>query len=349
MFSTCIFCQSNLGRNDQLETFPVGRRIAFDAAKGRLWVICGACKRWNLSPLEERWEAIERSQILIERLHPVAESDRIALYHHPSGLDLVRLGGATWRETALWRYGARMSRRKSVAEIKTVGRVVVTQVVPRVLGATVLASLGPAGLGAGFLGVGAVMRMAQARALRRPVLLLGAEDEPPTIIRRRHLNEARILPGISGGAWALSVDSDGGYIILESADAMRALGHSLIQANARGAATEDLRAAVRAVEVAGSADRYVAGVIDSVRFRNRRTIPLASKEGSFNGPVKQLPEHTRIALEIAAHEEMERLALEGELAALERMWRDAEEIAAIADDMFIPQAVTDAWRRLKGV
>jgi hypothetical protein len=49
----------------------------------------------------------------------------------------------------------------------------------------------------------------------------------------------------------------------------------------------------------------------------------------------------RLALEMAAHEEAERRALEGELHVLEAAWRDAEEIAAISDDMFLPQSVTD--------
>jgi hypothetical protein len=38
-----------------------------------------------------------------------------------------------------------------------------------------------------------------------------------------------------------------------------------------------------------------------------------------------------LALEMALHEETERRAMEGELAVLEAMWREAEEIAAIAD------------------
>ncbi len=42
----------------------------------------------------------------------------------------------------------------------------------------------------------------------------------------------------------------------------------------------------------------------------------------------------RIALEIAVHEDAERQAMHGELQALEDAWRDAEEIAAIADEMF---------------
>ena len=64
--------------------------------------------------------------------------------------------------------------------------------------------------------------------------------------------------------------------------------------------------------------------------------------------VGALPTPVRLALEMAAHEDSERRALEGELAQLEQAWRDAEEIAAIADDMFLPEGVRtrlDALRR----
>jgi hypothetical protein len=47
-------------------------------------------------------------------------------------------------------------------------------------------------------------------------------------------------------------------------------------------------------------------------------------EGSLQGP-------EALALEMALHEEQERRALEGELSLLEAAWREAEEIAAIAD------------------
>ena len=42
----------------------------------------------------------------------------------------------------------------------------------------------------------------------------------------------------------------------------------------------------------------------------------------------------RLALEMAANEDAERRALEGELASLEAAWRGAEEIAVIADHLF---------------
>ena len=62
MYATCLFCNGALGRNESIEHFPVGRRLAFDAAKGRLWVVCPRCARWNLTPLDARWEAIEEAE-----------------------------------------------------------------------------------------------------------------------------------------------------------------------------------------------------------------------------------------------------------------------------------------------
>jgi hypothetical protein len=32
MFSTGLFCHRDLGVNDAVEAFPIGRRLAFDAA-----------------------------------------------------------------------------------------------------------------------------------------------------------------------------------------------------------------------------------------------------------------------------------------------------------------------------
>lgn len=53
----------------------------------------------------------------------------------------------------------------------------------------------------------------------------------------------------------------------------------------------------------------------------------------------------RLALEMAANEDVERRALAGELDALLAAWRDAEEIAAIADDLFADDVVEEFKRR----
>ena len=51
---------------------------------------------------------------------------------------------------------------------------------------------------------------------------------------------------------------------------------------------------------------------------------------------------------MALHEDAERRAMAGELALLEVAWRDAEEVAAIADDMFVPTGVQATLARLRG-
>ena len=49
----------------------------------------------------------------------------------------------------------------------------------------------------------------------------------------------------------------------------------------------------------------------------------------------------RLALEMAVHEEAERRAMEGELDRLAEEWKEAEEIAAIADDLFVTPDVQE--------
>ena len=68
------------------------------------------------------------------------------------------------------------------------------------------------------------------------------------------------------------------------------------------------------------------------------------------GALVRISPDIRLALEMAANEmaaneEPERRAMDGELAALETAWREAEEIAAIADDLLLPANVGESLRR----
>ena len=93
MYSTCIFCHSSLEANDDIEHFPVGRRLAFDAGRGRLWVICRRCRQWNLTPTEERWEAIEECERFYRATKLRVSTDQIGLARLPSGVELVGVRG----------------------------------------------------------------------------------------------------------------------------------------------------------------------------------------------------------------------------------------------------------------
>jgi hypothetical protein len=112
VYSTCLFCHASLGANEVIEHFSIGRRLAFDAAKGRLWVVCSKCAGWNLTPLEERWEAIEECERRFRGTRLRVSTDHIGLTKLNEGLELVRIGSALRPEFALWRYGQRLVQRR---------------------------------------------------------------------------------------------------------------------------------------------------------------------------------------------------------------------------------------------
>ena len=104
--------------------------------------------------------------------------------------------------------------------------------------------------------------------------------------------------------------------------------------NQNGGTPGSVKQAVQEIEDAGSPERYF------LRARD-----FGSQPGYRYSDIRGFPAHLRLAFEMAAHEESERTAMEGELAQLEADWREAEEIASIADNMFVPHAVSDFIQR----
>src|ERR1041384_2620866 len=113
MYRICLFCNESLGTNEALEAFPVGQRLAFDAAKGRLWGVWRKCERWNLSPLDERWEAIDQAERLYRDTRKRVATDNIGLAKLPDGTTLIRIGQPLRPEFAAWRYGDQFGRRRN--------------------------------------------------------------------------------------------------------------------------------------------------------------------------------------------------------------------------------------------
>src|SRR5450759_3657777 len=145
MYSTCLFCHTGLGANEAVEHFPIGRRLAFDAAKGRLWVVCRKCERWNLTPIEERWEAIEECERSYRATKLRVSTDQIGLARLSEGLELVRIGKPQRPEFAAWRYGDQFGRRRR-RNIIRMGAVAV--------GTATIPFLGPAfGISLGAVGI----------------------------------------------------------------------------------------------------------------------------------------------------------------------------------------------------
>ena len=115
MYATCTFCYAPLGRNEGLESCAVSRRVAFDPAKGCLWAICPHCARWNLAPIEERWEAVEECERRFRGTSLRYSSGNIGLEWLREDLELIRIGPALRPEVAAWRYGRILTRHRPLA------------------------------------------------------------------------------------------------------------------------------------------------------------------------------------------------------------------------------------------
>ncbi|GJG87650.1 hypothetical protein tb265_28310 [Gemmatimonadetes bacterium T265] len=370
MYAHCLFCHAHLGRNEAIEAFPVGRRLAYDADKGRLWVVCGSCRRWNLTPLEERWEAIEQAERSYRTTRLRASTDNVGLARAADGTDLVRVGRPILPEFAGWRYGSRLvdRRRRYLVRAAPATALGFAGAAVGVCGYLYLPTLaGPLGVVGGVMAFAAVdgarrfvhhaeqatrhaMTGSAATVAARLWASVGDGSRVPLVVRRGHLAESTMFVG-ADGALALDVRYESGRADLRGADARRAALLLSCALNADGGTTGLVDEAVRSIDVRGGPERYLAV---AGRWLGKSTRPLAQPPAEWtresNVPQEGLYALTptqRLALEIVLHEEAERRALDGELAELDRAWRDAEEIAAIADNLALPRDVEDAWGRLR--
>ncbi len=369
MYSTCLFCNTDLGKNEEIEQFPIGRRLAFDEAKGRLWVVCRRCERWNLTPLEERWEAIEQCEKAFRGTKLRVSTDHIGLARLKEGLELVRIGEPQRPEMAAWRYGDQFGRRRRLQSL-TWGGIAVAAVGVVVVGP--LVGLAGAGLfpalqvlGAGFdvmnarrvitldptnaeslrMRFGDVAKV-QLQMLDDGILLRVPVLGSPTPWWKRPVGarEERELRGEAATPWWNRPVGAREERELTGEAAMRAAAALLPSLNTAGGSKDEVSRAVGYLEEAGDAQRLFRRAAESIAKRDANRL---FSIGSAN-LLKNLPTAGRLALEMASHEESERRALEGELSVLEESWRQAEEIAAIADDMFLPASVDEDLARLKG-
>ena len=74
--------------------------------------------RMELTPLEERWEAVEECQRHFQTAEARASSANVGISRSP-GLDLIRIGPALRDEVANWRYGPRFDHRRRRAWLIT--------------------------------------------------------------------------------------------------------------------------------------------------------------------------------------------------------------------------------------
>ena len=396
MYTTCTFCYQSLGQNTLLESCSVGRRVAYDPARGCVWVICPQCGRWNLAPMAERWEVTDECERRVRHTTLRYSSGNIGLAWLADDLELVRVGPALRPELAAWRYGRRLVQPRTLVRRVTEGGVHAASrllaVLPR---AAWHAGAGPRGrrprdsramasrVLARWRGdrVLDVVQLTDDRVREQrlaPPALAGAPastDRPLAVVRHRHLLVAGLSRPAPGQPWALHLPHDHGVLTVAGDAGVRLAARLLSVVNGSehggGISRELLEQAVRKVDESAQEDSYFNRVLSIALRTNwgRDAASLATTEtvaprvpcvatsahatsaaerlafaltgrtfwgngGIGSEPATALldiPLVDRLALEMAAHEESERRALDGELAELAEAWRVAAEIAAIAD------------------
>uniref|UniRef100_UPI0039830054 hypothetical protein n=1 Tax=Gemmatimonas sp. TaxID=1962908 RepID=UPI0039830054 len=327
----------------------VGTRLAFDAAKGRLWVVCRSCDRWNLSPLEERWEAIEAMERRFRDSRLRVSTDNVGLARLKEGVDLIRIGQPQRPEMAAWRYGDQFGRRRNRQMLIT-GTVVGSAVA--VVGGIMALGVGVGG----FAGVYANPGIWDALVNGRQSVSIGKialPDGQLVDVQRKHARMSALERGAEGGPLHLRLESVAGTHLLLGDAAMKAAARLLPTVNRFGGSRTQVQEAVSLLEEIGDPSRVLTSVQQRVGATASDTQWGVGKGHKRNhvhklpGTLHTLTPRDRLALEMALHEESERRAMDGELAALELAWAEAEEIAKIADDMFLPASMNDQLEKLR--
>ena len=222
----------------------------------------------------------------------------------------------------------------------------------------------------------AVLRM---RTFRRGARRAAAHERRirhiPIIVRYAHLGDAELVRPEKDAPWQLKLQHDSGVATLAESPALRVAGKNvgdteLRRRESERSATRDRQArrsrrsgrlfharrVARNADVVGPIPRCAEAARPKIRkdrFPNDSHYSLANRSFWGRGgtgsdektPLFRLPAVDRLALEMAANEDIERRALMGELEALHAAWRDAEEIAAIADEMFADDVLEEFKRQ----
>lgn len=188
------------------------------------------------------------------------------------------------------------------------------------------------------------------------------EFSNPIVVRYAHLGAAELVRPEKDAPWQLRLQHDGGIAMLAESPALRVAGKMLATLNFGVASQSEVQHAIAKLDDAGDPEGYFTRVASLAMrtswgrfpdappevvephgsFAERLALQLANRSFWGRGgtmseeqtPLFRLPAVDRLSLEMAANEDIERRALQGELELLHAAWRDAEEIAAIADEMF---------------
>lgn len=320
-------------------------------------MICTTCARWNLSPLDERWEVIESCERLYRDTPKRMSTGEVGLARLKEGVILVRIGAPVFPEYASWRYGRLFLRRdrSSLISAQAGGAAVLTTLL--LLGGPLLAISG-AGLtayAAYRLGRLGIRRLTGLHRLGSIPLADGCTQ----ILDVARARRARVV-ATPGGGWTLALPEYPTSTGLETVDdelteEELADGHGLGGAMQRydlvapAHAEAVARRVMPVVNAAGGDDDMVRGASKLHEQWEGRIAETVSKLVTFQRrPMQLLGEpHLSLAFEMSVYEDQERRWLLSELYLLKAAWQEAERVAAIADDLALPDWVAERIATLR--
>jgi hypothetical protein len=325
MYTTCAFCAGSLGGDGGASGLGVGRRLAFDSWRSRAWVICQRCSRWNLTPLDTRLDTIALLERMAAAGRVAASSGQVTLVR-AGPHDLVRIGRPQRVEMATWRYGERIKAREK-ERMK-----VIVPVTAAAIGVAVVVDV-VAGGSIGFM-IGQIPNIGES-VYTSMVANRKVPIEPPVcdrcgsvmVLKAKHLQHAR-----------LTHTSHQDLALLLSCPRCRTYG----------------------AQIAGDdAERALRAGLTFVNLKKGKKIKRKAEEAAgflerHGGPERFVQVTARIEKDIKSLAGTEALALEmavdewAEIHELERQWREAEELAQIADNLLTDPAVEARLRQMRG-
>lgn len=321
MLERCLFCRSGFRPNGQLQYMPVARRLAYDPSRGRLWVICGACGRWSLVPIELRWEVVEELEGLYRQSSLAARSDSIGLFTQ-GDLRVLRIGNAGPRDEAWWRYGRQFRGRRLVRRPLVIGGIA---------GATALVAFagGPVWWGAALSSIPVSFALATevGRRVKFGSVLWRGHLECPKCgalhdqLPFSQFRRFELVPGGPYGEVALRIPCrkcDRWSLRLEKLEAQHVIQRALARRHFFGAPKKRIQEAFGLIEADGSARDFLLRIAtERRRFRDYDAPELA-------------------ALEMAIGDAAEARVAAMKLDEQKETWAREEELAQIIDGELTP-------------
>lgn len=343
MYTHCLRCNHSLGTNDELTHLPVGRRVAFDTPRGRLWVVCTSCTQWNLVPIEERWEALEECEQVAASAETRASGADVGLARTERGLELLRASAISNVDIANWRYGRRLKRRLSIRSLLSAISLAVVAL--------------PFGLGALALSGSMYVSLYSSAcvvlwfgAVRRESFRLFTAVTAPRRRRRLiwfwQLNQLRFKSGKNNEPPVLIVPRFGEDQEMRGDGAVDFLAALLPRLNGVDCVAS-VQVAVERVDDAES--QHTPRPSRKKRFPSPKKLHPWEYIASLcvGRPLHRVEPARRLALEMAVMEVIEQRELSRAAGDAVEVFRDEQQIAAIADDLLLAPHVNEQLAEIR--